>query len=123
MEAQSVEDNGSGLQFNVYCYNVQDGVVIDYATGESCLAEDSTSVASASASAAINTASGTSSNASVQTTSNTKQTYILNTSSKKFHLESCSKVSNIKAKNKKTVQSTRADLILQNYSPCGVCNP
>lgn len=35
MEAWSVEDSGQGLHFNVYCYNVQPGVVIDYATGES----------------------------------------------------------------------------------------
>lgn len=35
MEAQSVEDNGEGLQFNVFCYNVQPGVKIDYATGNS----------------------------------------------------------------------------------------
>ena len=35
IEAQSVEDNGAGLQFNVFCYNVQPGVKIDYATGNS----------------------------------------------------------------------------------------
>lgn len=35
MEAKSVEDNGAGVQFCVYCYNIQPGVVIDYATGES----------------------------------------------------------------------------------------
>lgn len=35
MEAWSVEDNGKGVCFNVYCYNVQPGIVIDYATGES----------------------------------------------------------------------------------------
>jgi DNA-entry nuclease len=35
MEAWSVEDDGQGLCFNVYCYNVQPGIVIDYATGES----------------------------------------------------------------------------------------
>lgn len=34
MEAYSVEDDGSGVQFCVYCFNVQPGVVIDYATGE-----------------------------------------------------------------------------------------
>ncbi len=39
MEALSVEDQGEGVQFNVYCYNVQPGVEIDYATGESRLAE------------------------------------------------------------------------------------
>ena len=35
MEAKSVEDNGKGIQFNVYCYNVQPGITINYATGES----------------------------------------------------------------------------------------
>lgn len=34
MEAKSVEDDGKGVQFNVYCYNVQPGVEIDYETGE-----------------------------------------------------------------------------------------
>lgn len=34
IEAQSLEDDGAGLSLNVYCYNVQPGVVIDYATGE-----------------------------------------------------------------------------------------
>ena len=35
MEAWSIEDNGQGICFNVYCYNVQPGIVIDYVTGES----------------------------------------------------------------------------------------
>ena len=35
IEAMSVEDNGNGICFNVYVYNVQPGVVIDYATGDS----------------------------------------------------------------------------------------
>ena len=35
MEAWSIEDNGQGVNFNVYCYNVQPGIFIDYATGES----------------------------------------------------------------------------------------
>ena len=35
IEAKSVEDNGKGIQFNVYCYNVQPGIEIDYKTGES----------------------------------------------------------------------------------------
>ena len=41
IEARSVEDNGEGVCFNVYCYNVQPGVEIDYLTGESRRAEES----------------------------------------------------------------------------------
>jgi DNA-entry nuclease len=39
MEAWSVEDNGEGICFNVYCYNVQPGITIDYLTGESWVEE------------------------------------------------------------------------------------
>ncbi len=39
MEAFSVEDDGDGICFHVYCYNVQPGVTIDYATGENTLAK------------------------------------------------------------------------------------
>lgn len=35
MEAWSVEDAGTGICFDVFCYNVQPGIVIDYATGDS----------------------------------------------------------------------------------------
>ena len=35
MEAWSVEDDGDGICFNVYCYNVQPGIGIDYLTGDS----------------------------------------------------------------------------------------
>lgn len=37
IEAYSIEDNGR-LQFNVYVYNIQDGIIIDYLTGDSKLA-------------------------------------------------------------------------------------
>ena len=35
MEAWSIEDQGKGVSFHVYCYNVQPGIIIDYTTGES----------------------------------------------------------------------------------------
>ena len=35
MEAYSIEDNGKGVRFNVYVYNVQPGIEINYSTGES----------------------------------------------------------------------------------------
>ena len=34
MEAESVEDSGEGIDFNVYCYNVQPGIEIDYSNGD-----------------------------------------------------------------------------------------
>lgn len=37
IEAKSVEDNGEGILFNVYCYNVQPNIEINYATGDSSL--------------------------------------------------------------------------------------
>lgn len=40
MEALSVEDNGEAVKFNVFCYNVQPGVIIDYATGNNKAAEE-----------------------------------------------------------------------------------
>lgn len=35
MEAYSVEDNGKGVCYNIYVYNVQPGIKINYLTGES----------------------------------------------------------------------------------------
>ena len=37
MEAYSIEDNGKGIKFNVFVYNIQPGIEIDYKTGESRL--------------------------------------------------------------------------------------
>ena len=40
IEAKSVEDNGEGILFNVYCYNVQPEITIDYSTGDSSYVEE-----------------------------------------------------------------------------------
>ncbi|MDO5557725.1 MAG: DNA/RNA non-specific endonuclease [Clostridia bacterium] len=40
MEAKSVEDGGKQIQFNVFVYNIQPGIQIDYKTGESKLMEE-----------------------------------------------------------------------------------
>lgn len=40
MEAYSVEDKGKGVCFNVYCYNVQPDIIIDYSNGASQLADN-----------------------------------------------------------------------------------
>lgn len=52
-----------------------------------------------------------------------QKTYVLNKSTMKFHLLSCSSCSKIKAENKGSYTGSRDDLIGQGYSPCGNCHP
>lgn len=52
-----------------------------------------------------------------------QKTYVLNKSTMKFHLPSCSSCSKIKAENKGSYTGSRDDLIGQGYSPCGNCYP
>ena len=113
MEAWSVEDNGRGVCFNVYCYNVQPGVVISYANGKN-LPDKKYTVKSS--------ISGNKSKA-IDSRNNTVRTFILNTSSNKFHLTTCDAVKNMKAKNKKIVKSTRSSMIKNGCKPCVMCNP
>ena len=98
MEAWSVEDSGEGICFNVYCYNSQPGVTIDYATGESWLTEEGQPETE-------------------------EADYVLNTSSKKFHLPDCSGVASMSESNRQDYTGSREELIAQGYSPCGICNP
>ena len=50
-------------------------------------------------------------------------TYILNTSSKKFHEPDCGSAAKISSANKGTFTGTRDQLISKGYSPCGNCDP
>lgn len=106
MQAYSVEDNGQGISFNVYCYNVQPGVAIDYATG------DNQAVASSSASVT-----------STSSDEADKKTYIVNTKTKKFHNPDCDDAKKMSSSNKKKYKGTRDSLISNGYSPCQKCNP
>lgn len=120
MEALSVEDNGDGICFNVFCYNVQPGVVIDYSTGDSHLADDSAT----SSKAASSSKSASSSKAAVSSAAGgTTATYILNTNTHKFHKPSCSSVKQMSEANKEEYTGSRADVIAQGYEPCKKCNP
>ena len=119
IEAYSVEDNGEGISFNVFCYNIQPGVVIDYATGESHLAETAT-VAQSTQPATSKTYTTT----SVPYANNdVSGTYILNTNTKKFHRPGCSSVKRMKESNKESYSGSRDSLIGRGYSPCKNCNP
>lgn len=100
MEAWSVEDKGDGVCFNVYVYNNQPGVEIDYRTGESRAAGAESSAEPAQ-----------------------DETYILNVRSKKFHRPDCASVDSMREENRETFHGSREALIEQGYAPCGSCNP
>jgi len=104
MEALSVEDGGEAICFNVFIPNEQDGVGIDYLTGYSWLA-------------------GETGDTSAKDGDETTYAYVLNTSSKRFHLPTCDSVPTISAKNKATTDKSRDELIAEGYRPCGSCRP
>ncbi len=101
MEALSLEDNGEGIRFNVYAYNAQPDIEIDYSTGKSHLAaNDQTYSADGSV-----------------------EEFVLNTSSKKMHRPDCPSVSKIAGHNYGTFKGDRQKLIDRGFTPCGSCNP
>jgi len=96
MIAQSVEDKGKGISFNVYCFNVTPDAEIDYKTGIVTTSEQAVQDA---------------------------RTYVINTRSGVFHYPTCDGVKEMSEHNKKTVTATRTELTSQGYTPCGACEP
>lgn len=127
MEGYSVEDKGEEICFNIYVFNVQPGVVIDYATGES--AEEGTALARENAEKADTSKEDTlKEDASKDTTEESAeqadiQEYVLNTNTKKFHYPGCRNVKNIKPENSQTLNTSRDELIRQGYNACKECMP
>lgn len=99
MEAYSLEDQGEGICFYVYVYNVQPGVVIDYSDGSSYAEE------------------------MVAPEGEDLIEYVVNTSSGKFHLATCSQADNIKAENKASFTVARSQMLAWSYTPAGCCDP
>lgn len=98
MEGYSVEDEGEGISFHVYCYNVQPGVEIDYETGESwAVGEEELKE------------------------EKTEGTYVLNTKTKKIHLPSCSNATSIKEENKEYFRGDPSRLLEEGYAYCQQC--
>ncbi len=102
MEAMSMEDNGEGILFNVYCYNVQPNVSINYENGDNFLSEEKTTA---------------------EAWGNNSYSYIANKNSKKFHYPSCDSATTMKEKNKVYLDCTRDEAIKNGYEPCGSCKP
>ena len=117
MEAYSVEDDGEGICFNIYCYNVQPGVKIDYTTGRSWSDGNNNET--------------TKKPVAVQTTKEyvetTKQQnvitgqYVLNTNTKKIHKTHCHHINKMNEANKKSYSGSIDDLYSQGYTTCGTC--
>ncbi len=99
IEAFSIEDGGSGIDFDVYCHNVQPGVEIDYTTGDN-RADDTYDP-------------GESENSR----------YILNTNTKRIHRAECDSAKDIKDSNKKAYDGGVEDAEARGYVPCSRCNP
>ena len=101
MEGLSVEDGGEGVSFRVYAYNVQPGVTIDYATGESWLSGEEPE----------------------EDGGVLEVTYVLNTNSMRFHRPDCPSVEEMKPQNREETGESRQELIDRGYVPCGQCHP
>ena len=108
MEAESVEDQGEGICFNVFIFNIQPGIVIDYATGDSYESEDWQ--------AALGLGDENSEAAPAEL-------YIVNMKSKKFHDPECASVSDMEEKNKLEFYGDEEDLVILGYIPCKRCHP
>ena len=134
MEGKSVEDSGEGVLFCIFAYNVQPGVSIDYATGES--SADGTIVNDTSAQEETKQSTSTSvqqeetqqpadTSITHQETSQSEemQTYVLNTNTHKFHKPGCYSVEKIKPENYAEFTGTREEAIAYGYDPCKNCNP
>ena len=105
MEGYSVEDNGKGISFNVYCYNVQPGVTIDYATGRS-------------------TENGTPLPPETEESTPAEEykgIYVLNTKSKKIHRADCSYAASISESNRQEFNGDISSLTKDGYTCCGTC--
>ncbi len=131
MEGWSVEDQGEGVCFCVFAYNVQPGIRIDYATGDSQAESGSSSETQPAASASSPAPPSQPEPAQPQEPQPQPEPepepqgteYVLNTNTKKFHYPSCSSVDQMKESNKQYYTGTRDEVIGMGYDPCKRCNP
>lgn len=96
MMAKSVEDDGKGISFNVYCFNVTPGADIDYRTGIVTTEEQAKQEA---------------------------RLYVINKRSGVFHYPSCEGAQSIFEHNREERTATRTELTSEGYTPCGYCEP
>ncbi len=138
IEAYSVEDQGKGVRFNVFCYNVQPGVAIDYSDGSNRLAEGASMEFQMTGNDSTDFQMTGSASTEFQMTGRTVETenversvvlpdtdaaYVLNKNSHKFHIPSCDSVRDMKEKNKEYSNKSREEIMADGYDPCKQCRP
>ena len=139
MEARSVED--PLVQFCAFCYNVQPGFEIDYATGDNRRAKDSQrtmpeedvqrSASEGEEDIERNISEGeedieqniSEGEEDIERNLSEEDHYVLNINTHKFHRPGCESVTDMKEKNKKISEEDREALIREGYSPCNRCQP
>ena len=104
MEAYSVEDDGDGICFNVYCYNVQPGITINYANGDSSGPSSNNNTTSSTQSSTQNNNSASSGD----------MVWIPNSGSKYHSHSGCSNMKNPR-------QVTKQEAINQGFEACKKC--
>ena len=124
MEAESEEDRGGSILFNVFCYNVQPGITIDYADGSSSGPAFTGSDAGGKTDGTKDQAperenAGDGKNLQNQPA---EAAYIGNRSTGKFHRPDCRGVARMSDANK-VFFSTRKEAVADGYEPCGICHP
>lgn len=97
LEALSELDDSEPLGFNVFLHNVQPGVRIDYATGESSADET--------------------------VRDSMLRNCVVNERSKTFHRASCSAAKTVSEGNVRSYSGMRGDLLQSGYLPCSKCRP
>ena len=102
LEAYSVEDNGQGISFCVYCYNVQPTIIIDYTTGASRMEND------------MSNAETPPLEPDVSNNENTSQGIYRTPSGKKYHLDA-------ECGGKKSYSVTMEDALDAGLTPCSKC--
>lgn len=95
MEGYSVEDDGKSICFDVYIFNVQPGITINYKDGTSYRSQPSEN--------------------------QEEQTYIVNKRSRIFHTEDCENAEKISWRNREEVHTTQDTLMQQGYTPAQDC--
>lgn len=125
MEARSMETDTDGICLNLFLYNVQPGIEIDYSTGESWIAGDwhPLDAPAAPSSEVLKTIPAAEPSPEPERSVPGMVTYVLNKNTHKFHVPGCKSVSQMKAKNRQDVDWTRDEVIRQGYQPCKNCNP